>query len=386
MTAWKKLPSGGARPFHCQRVEPSEWRLTEQGELALKDLNEGRSREVFEFVLKRGFFYMRESVWGKGRLVQIQKVKIDDNAPIDVRIVNLDAVAAAIFEVFEKRFAEMQSAAAQAGGTTGSSGKNKEGEQLTASGDGAAAPTPPAPRALVPFGAVRREMVIYDDRITICDATVWTDTHQPDLRKAFLLLRKKDQHGYVKIKGVALNKELRRDADNSISGRIRDFRSRTIAVLKKNGIECGPFDILLTEYEGYHFADNMDIRVVNSNDQSVPAKAQGKATETAAGLPSDPVLRRLNDRQRWVLEQIDQKKKLRHKDIVQKMQVRSTVNRDLKKLRELKLIRLHEDGYYVRVEKAGGTPPASKPPGGVGGRAQDSAPRPGAVSGRFLGP
>ncbi|MBX3435235.1 MAG: hypothetical protein KF847_18100, partial [Pirellulales bacterium] len=44
-------------PVHLEEFSPQEWRLTERGTLARRDLaNDAQSAAVFDFVLKRGFF------------------------------------------------------------------------------------------------------------------------------------------------------------------------------------------------------------------------------------------------------------------------------------------------------------------------------------------
>jgi hypothetical protein len=61
--AWRKWSDGETRgrcPFHAEGISPQEWRLTDQGTLALGELNgtnaDANPATVFDFVLKRGFF------------------------------------------------------------------------------------------------------------------------------------------------------------------------------------------------------------------------------------------------------------------------------------------------------------------------------------------
>jgi hypothetical protein len=82
---WQESDAREASPFHCTRLEPSEWRLTDQGVLARDDLAAGPSRLVFDFVLGQGFFdgrprllpggriRVREPVGGEGRLVRMDR-------------------------------------------------------------------------------------------------------------------------------------------------------------------------------------------------------------------------------------------------------------------------------------------------------------------------
>lgn len=82
--AWMDDQARQDSPFHCERLEPSEWRLTDQGVLARQDIAAGQSRQVFDFVLRQGFFdgrprllpdgiAWREPVRGAGALVRMRK-------------------------------------------------------------------------------------------------------------------------------------------------------------------------------------------------------------------------------------------------------------------------------------------------------------------------
>jgi len=89
----------------------------------------------------------------------------------------------------------------------------------------------------------------------------------------------------------------------------------------------------------------MDIRITG---QSEPQKADpapaAKRADTASGLV-------LNDRQKWILDQIDKGVRISQKDVIahfRREKNASTIKRDLKQLREEALIATHEDGYYLR--------------------------------------
>ncbi|MCD6365472.1 MAG: hypothetical protein J7M14_06310 [Planctomycetes bacterium] len=85
--AWKKGDAANVSPAHCERLEPTEWRLTDQGVIARKDLDgtgpQGADMRplpqgtVFDFVLKKDFFKRRAPVRGKGALVKMDKTKAD---------------------------------------------------------------------------------------------------------------------------------------------------------------------------------------------------------------------------------------------------------------------------------------------------------------------
>lgn len=75
---------------------------------------------------------------------------------------------------------------------------------------------------------------------------------------------------------------------------------------------------------------------------------------TAAKAPGGP---RMNDRQTWILEQIDRGIQLCQKDVIthfRRDKNASTIKRDLKQLRDGGKIETHPDGYYTR-DKANGS-------------------------------
>ena len=60
----------------------------------------------------------------------------------------------------------------------------------------------------------------------------------------------------------------------------------------------------------------------------------------------------LNERQEWILGEIERGVRLELRDIVRHARMnRSTANRDLKELRERGLIALHDEGHYIPGEK-----------------------------------
>jgi len=65
---------------------------------------------------------------------------------------------------------------------------------------------PVANAALQPFRTAKPEMLIYEDRITLCGAEVWRECTQLYTRDALALLSRKDKNGFVRIKGTKLTK------------------------------------------------------------------------------------------------------------------------------------------------------------------------------------
>lgn len=217
--------------------------------------------------------------------------------------------------------------------------------------DGQAAPeagTKAEPKNLTHFKDGKREMIIGEDSVTICGIEVWRATYQPDMRKILLRLSQKEGGGYVRVSGSKLMRELGRNASNPVGRPIKSFCDNAIERLaEERNLACGRYDIIASK-GGYHFTEWMDVRVAGEPE---PPKGNRTSACNSAETDGAPAL---NDRQTWILEQLDQGVELRHKDIVRHTRKnRSTINRDLKELRDRGLITTHEDGYYIRPQTKG---------------------------------
>lgn len=216
--------------------------------------------------------------------------------------------------------------------------------------DGQATPAARAkagPKKLTPFNAEKRVMVVEKDRATICGIEVWRESYQPDMREILVRLSRQEDGGFVRVSGSKLMKELGRDASNPVGRPIKSFCDNASERLAEGrNLACGRYDIIVSK-GGYHFTDWMEVRIAGEPETPKADRAPArKATETD-GAPA------LNDRQTWILGQLDEGVELRHKDIVRHTRKnRSTINRDLKELRDRGLITTHVDGYYVRVQSA----------------------------------
>jgi len=110
--AWKHSDAANVSPAHCERLEPSEWRLTPEGVMARQDLDGGEQARVFDFVLKRGFFddrprmmpdgrvTRREPVRGKGALVKMRKAQGEPATAATVSLANWQEGAEAFAKAF----------------------------------------------------------------------------------------------------------------------------------------------------------------------------------------------------------------------------------------------------------------------------------------------
>jgi hypothetical protein len=255
-----------------------------------------------------------------------------------------------------------------------------------AAGGGAASRKPTAPNdgQLTPFRDAKREMVIYEDRITLCGLEVWNDRAQPELRDIILRLKERNEHGYVTIRATKLNKDLKRNPSNSVAKTIERFRSRATEVMAGLKLECGREDVIATQ-GGYHLTDwivvreaGMDetsetngliggetcltsgltaretclkTRETNETGETIRETSETKPTGKAAARPAAD---NWNERQRWVLDRLAAGDPLRFKDLrtAYPRRSRAALQRDLKELKDGGLVELDADGYYRSPPKA----------------------------------
>ena len=217
--------------------------------------------------------------------------------------------------------------------------------------DGAAVSGPRAktkPQKLTPFKDGRREMVIGEDSVKICGIELWRATYQPDMRKILIRLSQREGGGYVRVSGSKLMKELNRCESNPVGRPIKTFCDNASERLADGrGLECGRYDIIAKGGGGYHFTDWMDVRIAG---QPVPQTTDAAPSAKPAKADGGSVL---NDRQKWILEQIDKGVHISQKDAIahfRREKNASTIKRDLKELRDGGQIETHPDGYYLRVK------------------------------------
>jgi CheY-like chemotaxis protein len=216
----------------------------------------------------------------------------------------------------------------------------------TTTGSGASAKA--KPQKLAPFKDGKREMIIGDDSVKICGIEVWRATYQPDMRKILIRLSQKEGGGYVRINGGKLMRELGRDASNPVGRPIKTFCDNASERLAEGRcLDCGRYDIIASK-GGYHFTDWMEVRVAGQPEPQKP----GPAPSTKPAKASDGPIP--NDRQKWILEQIDKGVHISQKNVIahfRREKNPSTIKRDLKELRERGQIETHPDGYYVSVRE-----------------------------------
>jgi hypothetical protein len=173
-------------------------------------------------------------------------------------------------------------------------------------------------------------MVIHEDRITLCEAEVWVDRAQDDIRSVLLALAQRTAAGgRVHLKGTHLDEQLGRPATNPIRPPIHDFRERCVHVMDEiAGLDCTMNDVIAGPKGGdYFIPDWIDVEIIGDADTVIePAAATGTTHE---------------DVKAWVLAQLAEGARLRQKDVVDEFagrRERSSIVRDLGTMRAEGLI------------------------------------------------
>jgi FixJ family two-component response regulator len=205
---------------------------------------------------------------------------------------------------------------------------------------------------LTPFVDTPRELIIEDERVTLCGVEVWRDNAQPDIRDVLILLASRNKHGWIRIRGPKLHEELGRDASNPISKPIQRFRDTCAERMSTcMGLECTKFDVIgQTKGGGYHFTEFIQVVGPGSDRQ-----AHREMVNEPAGEPG------FNPYQQWVLQQIDAGVHIRQKDVVERFsrdrdglpnRDRSSITRYLKELRDKGVITTGADKVFRRKTTA----------------------------------
>ena len=209
------------------------------------------------------------------------------------------------------------------------------------------------PVQLRPFidGDELRILEIYPERATLCGVQVWTDCAYPEIGQILRWLTERNSSGtYVRLTGKVLCERLERDASNPVGQPIKRFRESCREQMAAcMALDCDLYDVIgPTRGGGYHLTSTIDARIVDESGTPLPPAASVAAGDDTVTIPG------LNDRQIWVLEQIDQGAEPRQKTVVDHFRrdwSASQIKRDLKDLRDRDLIRTSRRGIYERIEK-----------------------------------
>jgi CheY-like chemotaxis protein len=186
------------------------------------------------------------------------------------------------------------------------------------------------------------EMVFHADRITLCDLTILVNSRARKMRKILGELRKRNSHGgYVARSGPELATILSIDGgQNSVAGSVRDFRENVTRLLQEQcGLLCQSQDIIRSGGPGYRLHEWISVRNFTDakTEQPVPA---------ATGVADAAV----NERQQWIITELNRGRKLRTPDIATELRCSPrTIKRELDVLRSEGLIEFvgpSKTGHY----------------------------------------
>jgi DNA-binding transcriptional ArsR family regulator len=206
------------------------------------------------------------------------------------------------------------------------------------------------PEELRPFsGSERRRLLIFRDKILLCGAQVWTDCAYPEMGKVIRWLAERGPNGYLRIRGSELSRRLERNASNQIGQPIKRFRESCREKMASClDLDCGLYDVIgNTKGGGYHLTESIDAVVFEDEASPVIGAATGPMPQVEP--PSECM--HLNERQRWILDQIASGGQVSQKTVIEHFRRAlgpSTVKRDLKDLRERGLIVTDEQGQLMR--------------------------------------
>ena len=225
------------------------------------------------------------------------------------------------------------------------------------------------------------EMVFYSDRVELCGVTICGGPRCEQSRKTLDLLREKNTKGeFVAFGSKKLAEKIGRDGGSpSVTGLIRDIRTRISAELQNIQIRCGRHDVVVRTNQGYKFNDSV---TVHDSDESIGARIQGHGLSRAehnvpnCSGPDVPDVRNCDashvrdddvpdvsdnsagNRRAWILQQLTDGRRLNSPDVAERFRCSvKTAQRDLQSLKDegrIEFVGVPRTGCYCLLK-----PPAS---------------------------
>lgn len=387
--AWLKWRMGETKdrsPFLVQAMNPQEWRLTSQGELARDDVQGPDPSAVFDFALKRGFFgagyWMRRGalagrpptadeqltlenllaaghdlaqlprppVGGSGQLLEIRQVE-QSSEPQAVQLTNWDEGASAFADAFDNVLGPMLERMNKAPTVAAEDGEDVQPPRSPAStidGQHCESPTP----------FCTGEMVFLLDRILFCEVEICSGRRSITKRRLLALLAKKDAKGnFIAYSGQELAILLQAPGGNgTVVGAIRDLRTEISAtLLNKANCICDREDVILSCCPGYRLSRNISVQFVD--EPTITDIRDITDTDDDCDVPNDDV-RDVFDvrddtaggRRSWILQQLNNGVQLKAPMVAERFGCSpKTAQRDLTALKDEGLIEYvgaSRTGYY----------------------------------------
>ncbi|MCG3129235.1 MAG: Chemotaxis response regulator protein-glutamate methylesterase [Phycisphaerae bacterium] len=229
---------------------------------------------------------------------------------------------------------------------------------------GGAPPTLP-PAALRSFEG--GDMVFFSGRVELIGETIAESSERGNFWP--VLQRLRDKHPDGRFKPARANELARlfkggRATQNTVSSCIGDLRERITSVLARQGIACGPDNVIVSGGPGYRLREWITVR---NGCGDVAGTSGGDIAGTCGDtdvsdvpaprtdVPASPANVPLSDRQHWVLDQLRQGVRIerarleKHFEIVSK-----TAKRDLSDLVGrglIEFVRTPRPGYYRLVKR-----------------------------------
>ena len=193
------------------------------------------------------------------------------------------------------------------------------------------------------------EFVVFYDRIEVCGVAVPIGeiTH-----RLLLELNQKRADDYIGFSGRELADRIEHaGGQGTVSNAILDLRTKIeTQLLTEANVRCGRQDVIQSGNQGYRFRDWMTVRIATPSRGSAPQNVPDVSNQVGKGVPNVP--KHLNERQTWIMKQLDQNIEVQVSLVVQHFGCSSkTVKRDLVKLREAGLIEFvgpSRSGHYVK--------------------------------------
>ena len=206
---------------------------------------------------------------------------------------------------------------------------------------------------------------IYHDRAELLGIRVMTDTGYGRTLKVLRTLSVLRNDRYIAMSLSELAEAAGFESQNSLTGCIRRFRNNCSERLQRSHqVVCGRDDVLLRNEQGYQLASWIKVQIMdggnctaNGTTRDTGAKQNGTAIGIGAktdGTAVDVDLS-LNDRQRWVLSEIENGERLQRSMLEEHFEVSPrTAKRDLTQLRDRNLIVWVRDGSggYYRTDSS----------------------------------
>jgi len=181
-------------------------------------------------------------------------------------------------------------------------------------------------------------LTLHERHAELCSVTILDNNGRGHAWRVLGLLAQKNDAGkYRSFSGTQLANKLGRRVDqNAVSQCIRALRKRVAKALREQmNIECGDRDVIQSGGSGYRLSPRIEVRrggelgPSSNNDPGVEGRVTRDDPGDMGGVSG------VNDRQRWILDQLRAGLELRRSDVERRFKCSpKTAKRDLAELRD----------------------------------------------------